>query len=60
MVNANNALPTPQAGAKWIAIVRGKHTTTPVVTGYIEMWFAKNIGRWVTIPGASRFVEAVR
>lgn len=48
------SLPTTQKGAKWMTIKRGDG----LVTGYLEVWYSANIGRFVSIPGASRFLNA--
>ncbi|MEP7363839.1 MAG: hypothetical protein ABI972_11335 [Acidobacteriota bacterium] len=39
---------------KWAAIRRGDGK----VTGYIEVFYSKNLNRFVTIPGVSRFRNA--
>jgi len=49
-----STLPTPQTGAKWAAIRRGDGR----ITAHIEVWFSQSAGRWMTIPGASRFINA--
>ena len=45
-------MPAPQKDARWSPIRRGDG----LITGHIEVWYAKSLGRWVTVPGASRFL----
>ena len=40
-------------GSTWQAIVKGKTT----ITAYIEVFYSKADEKFVTIPGASRFIN---
>jgi hypothetical protein len=45
--------PAASRPPKWVAVKRGDGT----ITGYIEMFWAPH--GWVTIPGASRWKDAL-
>ncbi len=44
---------TSKPSTKWLAIKTGAGE----ITGYIEGFWATGIGRYVTIPGASRYLD---
>lgn len=45
----------PKTTGKWIAIVRGKKSRTPKLTGWIECFRHPLLG-WVSIPGSGRYI----
>lgn len=47
----------PPTRGVWRAIIRGKRSAAPTVTGWIELFAHNEGGPLVSIPGVSRFIS---